>query len=245
MRAENTFLHIPGIGEKTEKKHWKQGITHWEEFKDSGKASEKKKRELEKAEKNLEVGNTEYFDQQLPSKALWRIYRNFKDSAAFFDIETTGLKPEKHELTTVSIHRGGETKTLIKGEDLTQEKMREELFQSSLLVSFNGKRFDQPFLEEKLGLNISTPHIDLMYPCRRIDLTGGLKKIEKDLGIDREQEDVDGREAIRLWKQYRNGNEQALQKLVEYNQYDARNLQALMEKIESRLEQQVFRPHIE
>jgi len=69
-----------------------------------------------------------------------------------------------------------------------------------------------------------------MYLCRRIGLSGGLKKIEKELSVDRELEDIDGREAIRLWKRYeKDGDEEALRKLVRYNQYDAENLQDVMD----------------
>jgi uncharacterized protein YprB with RNaseH-like and TPR domain len=148
-------------------------------------------------------------------------------------------------VTTVSFYRDGESKTLVRGQDLTRERLEEEFFESKMLVSFNGKRFDAPFLEHNFDLNIETPHIDLMYPAKRIRLQGGLKKIEKDLSIQRELEDIDGREAIRLWKKYeKNGDEEALQKLIEYNQYDAKNLQDVTEIIVERLEREVYRPHI-
>ena len=245
MKAQNSFIHIPGIGEKTEKKYWKQGLTHWDHIKDSGKLSDNKKQELEKAEKNLEVENSLYFKEKLPSQALWRVYENFSEKACFFDIETTGLSPEKNKTTTVSFYRAGESKTLIRGQDLTRERLEEELFESKLLVSFNGKRFDAPFLEKNFNMNIETPHIDLMYPAKRIGLSGGLKKIEKQLQIQRELEDIDGREAVRLWKKYeKKGDEQALEKLVKYNQYDAVNLQELTEIIVNRLEEEVYRTHI-
>jgi uncharacterized protein YprB with RNaseH-like and TPR domain len=84
-----------------------------------------------------------------------------------------------------------------------------------------------------------------MYPAKRIGLSGGLKEIEKDLKIQRELEDIDGREAVRLWKKYeKNNNKEALQKLVKYNQYDARNLEELTQIIIEKLEQEVFKPHI-
>ncbi|EHK01091.1 hypothetical protein HRED_02146, partial [Candidatus Haloredivivus sp. G17] len=42
----------------------------------------------------------------------------------------------------------------------------------------------------------------------------------------------------------KNGDEEALQKLIEYNQYDAKNLQDVTEIIVERLEREVYRPHI-
>lgn len=250
MRLENSFLLAPGVGEKTEQKLWKSGITHWDHVEDSSNLTDNKRQKilsfLEKARKNLEVGNTHFFANQLPSKSIWRVYRNFEESACFFDIETTGLDKKRNKVTTVSFYRNGESKTLVRGQDLTQEKLEQEIFNSSVLVSFNGKMFDAPFLEQNFNLDIDTPHIDLMHACRRVGLTGGLKNIEKELGVQRELEDVDGREAIRLWKKYENnGNEDALQKLVKYNQYDAKNLKQVSEIVHKHLTDEFYRPYVE
>jgi len=236
VKLENSFILFPGIGEKTEKKLWKNNIRHWDHLEDSSKYSDKLHEHREKARKNLKVGNELYFKENLPNKSLWRAYQNFSENVCFFDIETTGLKPERNKTTTVSFYRNGESKTLIRGKDLTQENLEKEMFESSILVSFNGKRFDQPFLEKSFDMNIENPHIDLMYLYKRLGYSGGLKKIEKELSVQRELEDVDGREAIRLWKKYeKKGDEDALQKLVRYNQYDAENLQELMELAREKL----------
>ena len=240
MKLENSFILFPGIGEKTEKKLWKNNIRHWDHLEDSSKYSDKIHEHREKARKNLQVGNELYFKKNLPNKSLWRAYENFSENVCFFDIETTGLKPERNKTTTVSFYRNGESKTLIRGQDLTREKLEEEMFESSILVSFNGKRFDQPFLEKSFDMNIENPHIDLMYLYKRLGYSGGLKKIEKELSVDRELEDIDGREAIRLWKKYeKKGDDEALEKLVRYNQYDAENLQELMELAREKIIRQV------
>lgn len=249
MRIENSFILIPGIGEKTERKLWKKGYTTWDELDQSDYLSQSKRDKfesfVEKAKRNLEVKNSVFFGDKLPNKELWRTYRNFEEEACFFDIETTGLDQKRNKVTTVSFHRGGETKTLVNGEDLTRENLRAEMHKSKVLVSFNGKRFDQPFLESNFDMNIQKPHIDLMYGCKRLGLSGGLKKIEKEMSIQRELEDLDGREAIRLWKEYeRQGKDRSLEKLVKYNQYDAKNLQELLEKVHRQLRAQVFEPHI-
>jgi len=249
MRIENSFILAPGIGEKTEEKLWKNGITHWDEIQDTTVVSENKKAKLEnfltKARKNLEVGNSVFFGDKLPNREVWRTYRNFNDSACFFDIETTGLDKKRNKVTTVSIYRNGESKTLVRGQDLTAENLREEFHKSSVVVSFNGKMFDRPFLEHNFDVQIENPHIDLMHTCKRINLSGGLKKIEKELGINRELEDIDGREAVRLWKKYeKTGDEEALNKLVRYNQYDTENLQKLLETAHERLTKRFFRKHL-
>ncbi|MFB6144452.1 MAG: ribonuclease H-like domain-containing protein [Candidatus Nanohaloarchaea archaeon] len=250
MRLENSFLHAPGIGEKTEQKLWKDGVKHWDEFPRNSVLGSTKQRKvenfLETARKNLEVGNTQFFANKLPNKEIWRIYRNFEDSATFFDIETTGLDQRKNRVTTVSVYRNGDSRTYVRGEDLTAENLRQEFFDSKIVVSFNGKRFDQPFLEHNFDLEVETPHLDLMYACKRIGYSGGLKAIEKELGIDRELEDIDGREAVKLWKRYENeGDEDALRKLVRYNRYDAENLEQLLEAVHERLSEQFFRKHVQ
>jgi uncharacterized protein len=61
-------------------------------------------------------------------------------------------------------------------------------------------------------------------------LQGGLKSIECQLGINRDAdlEGVDGFEAVRLWNQYRRGNQAALEKLLRYNEQDIVNLKTLL-----------------
>jgi len=249
MRIENSFILAPGIGEKTEQKLWKKGITHWDHVEDTTNISDNKKSKLEsfltKARKNLDVGNSVFFGDKLPNREVWRTYRNFQESACFFDIETTGLDKQRNKVTTVSVYRNGESKTLVRGQNLTAENLRKEFHESSVIVSFNGKMFDRPFLEHNFDVQIQNPHIDLMHTAKRINLSGGLKKIEKELGINRELEDVDGREAVRLWKRYeKNGDQEALDKLIKYNQYDAENLQKLLETVHEQLTARFFRTHV-
>lgn len=236
MRLENSFILVPGIGEKTEQKLWDDGITHWDEAINSGQVSEGKTEFIHKARKNLEVKNSVFFGSQLPNQEQWRMYPNFREDVCFFDIETTGLDAEKNRVTTVSFHRGGEDTTLVRGQDLTVENLRREIHESSAFVTFNGKRFDVPFLEQNFDVEFTKPHIDLMYMCKRVGLSGGLKPIEKELGVDRGLEDLDGREAVRLWKEYeRHDRQEALDKLVKYNRYDARNLKRVMEIVREKL----------
>lgn len=248
MKLENTFILAPGVGEKTEKKLWKKGYTHWEDIQDGnpGIRSEEKVQEfIKKSQKNLEVGNEKFFGTKLPNKSLWRSYRNFKDSVCFFDIETTGLDKDRNKVTTIALHRGGETKTLVRGQNLTRENLKQEFFNSSMIVSFNGKRFDQPFLEHNFNLNLDNPHIDLMYMFKRLGYSGGLKQVERDLGVERELEDIDGREAVKLWKKYeKSGNREHLDKLLKYNKYDTKNLQELLEIAHQHLRTKVFEPHL-
>ncbi|MFB6076942.1 MAG: ribonuclease H-like domain-containing protein, partial [Candidatus Nanohaloarchaea archaeon] len=67
----------------------------------------------------------------------------------------------------------------------------------------------------------------------------------EEIGIDRDLEDVDGREAIHLWKRYeKHGDEAALDRLVRYNRLDVVNLRPLLEEVHGKLRRDVFEPHL-
>jgi len=107
-------------------------------------------------------------------------------------------------------------------------------------VTFNGKRFDVPFLESSFGLDVDTPHLDLMYTCRKLGLSGGLKPIEREIGIGRDRPDISGRDAVRLWREHESGADGSLETLVSYNREDAVNLRALADEATARLDHQLF-----
>jgi uncharacterized protein YprB with RNaseH-like and TPR domain len=244
MRLENTFVGVEGVGEKTERRLWKNGVTHWEEFDPSvvgPTTADRIERFIDSAWNALDAGDAQFFDAALPGSERWRLYENFRDGVTFFDIETTGLSEHHDDVTTVSFHRDGETTTLVRGEDLTDERLASEFARADVVATFNGARFDVPFLETSFDLSIDTPHIDLMYPCRRLGLTGGLKPIEQEVGIDRDRPDLSGRDAVRLWKEYeRRGDDAALETLVRYNREDTVNLKRLLAHVSDRLHAEVF-----
>jgi uncharacterized protein YprB with RNaseH-like and TPR domain len=237
MRIENSFIPVRGVGERTERNLWTDGVLTWGEFEPTAapvgeKTGERIESFIADSLERLDDGDARYFGDVFPSGERWRLYEDFRDEACFFDIETTGLDPSRDDVTTVSFHRGGETTTLVRGDTLTREAVREQFRDASLVVSFNGKRFDAPFLEQSFGVSVDAPHVDLMYPCRRLDLTGGLKSIEKAVGIDRDRPDLSGRDAVRLWHRYeRDGDDDALDTLVSYNRDDTVNLERLADVV--------------
>jgi uncharacterized protein YprB with RNaseH-like and TPR domain len=245
VRIENSFIPVHGVGETTEQRLWEQGITHWEAF--DGDAvgdttADRIAEFIDIARDHLDRGDPRFFRDAFPAGSHWRLYENFREDACFVDIETTGLSKHRNRVTVVGLHRGGDTRTLVRGRDLSAETLRRELRASKLLVTFNGKRFDVPFLEESFGIDIDLPHVDLMYPCRKIGLTGGLKTIESSVGIDRDRPDISGEDAVRLWREYEAGNEAALETLVSYNRDDAANLEDLMDLVSTRLHENLFEP---
>ena len=116
--------------------------------------------------------------------------------------------------------------------------LAEELGEYKYIVTFNGARFDLPFLSQSMGLVFPQIHLDLMYPLKSLGLRGGLKNIEKQLGMSRDTDGVTGYDAVRLWHAYKNNRSvevagrnvkgvDALDLLVEYNREDTVNLEKL------------------
>lgn len=245
MRLENSFIPAPGVGVRTERRLWEQGVLHWDDVEDgalSGKRGENLRSFLAEARPRLDDGDATFFADALPSGERWRLAENFREGTCAFDIETTGLNSYSSVVTTVSFHQDGETTTLVRGQDLTADALRERFDDADVLVSFNGKRFDVPFLQDNFGVDVSTPHLDLLYTCKKIGLSGGLKSIERQIGIDRDT-DIDGREAVRLWHQHEAGDDHALDRLVHYNRLDTENLLTLLDTVTDRLHQDVFAPY--
>ncbi len=95
-----------------------------------------------------------------------------------------------------------------------------------------------PFIEHHAKKKFNLVHLDLRYLLKELGLSGGLKNIELQLGITRPDEvaGVDGYEAVRLWRRYKQGNLEALETLIKYNIEDIVNLKFLLEHyIENKL----------
>jgi len=107
----------------------------------------------------------------------------FPEKVLFIDIETTGLSHFYDEITIVGWSLGGVSGTYVKGEK--SDALLKAAESAIAMVTFNGIRFDKRFLEiEFPEISLPEVHIDLMYLCRRVKLTGGQKSIETELKID-------------------------------------------------------------
>lgn len=160
-----------------------------------------------------------------------------KTLEAYIDIETTGLMYGSSEITVVGIYlvRGSETNFIqFVGRDITADAILEALEGVDIIYSYNGSRFDLPFLHSQFGINLASlfHHRDLMYDCWSKNLHGGLKGVEVQLGITRNLPDMNGREAVKLWWQYVDSFDlDALNKLCEYNKEDVVNLKTLRDML--------------
>jgi uncharacterized protein len=167
----------------------------------------------------------------------WRLFPELREEARYIDIETTGLEPWD-TITTVGVSDGRSTCVLVKERGLTSRALGALLADARLLVTFNGTGFDLPRLRAAFpGLPWDLPHFDLAVEGRAVGLSGGLKKIERTLGVTRPRdlEGVTGLEAARLWRAYQGGDARALRRLVRYCRADVEALVALAPRIHARL----------
>ena len=225
------------MGKKSEIKLWMHGIKSWNDFVNkkeiSGIGSKAKyfyDRFLIKAKDELDNDNHQFFARYLPSKEAWRAYPHFKDSICYLDIETSGYYGD---ITVIGMYDGFETKIMVKGFNLFKPLLIDELRKYKIIVTFNGSSFDMPVIKRCFGdIFCEHLHIDLRHACSQIGLTGGLKKIEKVLGIEREEEveGINGGDAVYLWQMWKaTGNRKYIDLLVKYNEEDVINLKPLME----------------
>jgi uncharacterized protein YprB with RNaseH-like and TPR domain len=156
---------------------------------------------------------------------------------AYLDIETTGLSWDFCDLTVVGVARVRGTDCRVGqliGERISADGVLSLLEGADEVYTYNGSRFDLPFIRRKLDLDLkaSFRHTDLMYDCWRQQLKGGLKVVEARLGIRRQLTEIDGFMAVRLWWDYvNNANANALRTLLEYNKEDIVNLHVLRDKL--------------
>ena len=165
---------------------------------------------------------------------------------AYLDIETTGLSRYHDQITVIGIGRcpaDGMDVVHLYDSTLTAIHLNESLAAVSSLYTYNGRRFDLPFINEKLGVDLENrlDHHDLMFDCWNANLMGGLKAVERILNIPRELVDIDGLEAIDLWYRYKNhGDGHALRTLLDYNKEDVVNLSRLKDKLRPGMSNQGF-----
>lgn len=159
------------------------------------------------------------------------------DIEAYLDIETTGLSPIDCTVTVIGIHicNGDDTRFIqLVGKDITADSILEALNGVNTIYTYNGSRFDLPFIHCRLGINLAelVNHHDLMYDCWQNNLYGGFKSVERQLGIERRLQEVNGYEAVRLWWRYVDYFDlDALNTLLEYNREDVVNLKTLKAKL--------------
>lgn len=230
-----TFLHIPGVGYRTEDRLWRAGVRSWEDFparkevvRLPSSVGRRIEEELDRSEEALRRGRYRYFAANLPAREHWRALPDFRDSVAYLDIETTGLSIGRDAVTVVGLYDGRRERSFVKG--VNMEELPRALEEAKVLVTFNGSRFDVPFLRRAFpSLRLDQLHVDLMHSLRRLGFRGGMKAIERRVGIERSEETagLSGFDAVRLWHDFEAGDDDALDLLLAYNLEDVVNLESL------------------
>lgn len=230
---EHTFCHIPRVGVGTEERYWKNGLATWDDAENGhartlGSKAAWVRQHLAESRLRLAAGDAKWFHDRLPSAQSWRMFRRFRDQAAYVDIETTGLSRDDDHITTIALYGAGQVRTYVQGRNL--EQFADDIQDFSLLVTYNGKCFDVPFLRRELQIPLNMAHIDLRYVMKALGYSGGLKAVEKQLGLNRDELDgIDGYFAVILWHEFQTtGNPDALETLLAYNAADVVGLEPLL-----------------
>lgn len=247
---EQTFLHMTGVGHATEQRLWRNGFQSWDHlwealnsgwsasdvlrdrrvqrrlFDDNGSREKNRKTLawlgcLDASRKSWKEREYRFFTDLLRPSDHWRLLASVWKEALFLDIETTGLSSELHYTTVIGAFYQGEFHQWVWPQPL--EQLRDLLKSASILVTFNGRRFDVPFLQEHVPeLQFPDAHIDLLYIANAASLKGGQKAVEENLGLNRNREirELNGKQAVLSWCSGLYGDKKAYQQLLKYNRAD-------------------------
>lgn len=169
-------------------------------------------------------------------------------SIGFFDIETTGLEPQRHRFLTTAIARNLEPSPwlVVNLESSEREALitaRDWLQGLDRVVSWAGNSFDIPFMNYRLAvwneprLNIRDTHFDLKAWAKRVDPLGlfalperwqhGLEAHAKALGIPTKDTPFDEE----VWGLASEGDVDALIAVANHNVEDVVTLRSLYDKL--------------
>jgi len=233
--VERTFQLISGVGGWRERDLWARGIANWSDFEAAAKQGVVMSTKLDgplleriaEAQVALEARDLAALARLVPAREHWRLYPDFSEQAAFFDIEADG----ENVPTVVGVMDRAGLASFRRNR--TMHLVPARLEQSPIWVTFNGAVFDVPVLRHTFE-TFPSPlvHLDLRFLVRRTHLKGGLKGIEEALHLHRPPhlKGLKGFDAIRLWREWTfNHRLDALRILIEYNLFDAINLRSVLE----------------
>lgn len=242
-----TFIHIPGIGRRTELELWEHGIRSWDDAdrfeKRFGATGARLQHKLDEhippSREALRRKDASFFSRLAAFGESWRMLPEFADRCAYLDIETTGLSLVFDTVTIVGLYDGHRYEVFVEGKNL--EELPDRLRSYDGLITFNGSGFDLRFLKSTFPeLPLPPLHIDLRWAARRLGLKGGLKAVEERWGLGRPSQvkGLSGHDAVILWAKHLRGDRCALEQLIEYNREDVVHLKTIAEIAYDKLSQQ-------
>lgn len=173
-----------------------------------------------------------FFDTEVDESDK-KSYVNFR--LGFYDIETTGLGAMFGRVLTVAVadefgqvtmksYDAFEGRNILDDSPLVEWAMK-ELDQYDILVSWNGKLFDKPFLNARAMKGLVVPffpqtmHIDLMYQFKGQQARFGSAKMDnvaKALGVANQKTPLD----FSVWEKAAVGDKDALRTVEEHCKAD-------------------------
>ncbi len=236
---DRTFLHLSGVGPVTESRLQALGLEDWDavlarpEIVPLGaKRLGRLIAELRACREALQQNDIRFLCETLVKKEQWRILAQYGDRVSYFDVETSDFSFDAHITVIVCLHRG-QLHKFVWGENL--DDFLDLLEEVDLLASFNGTTFDVPQLLRTWHIpELPCPHIDLRWQCYHCGWRGGLKEIERQIGLRRpaDLEGIDGIDAVWFWRRWTHYREDAsLRKLIRYCAVDVLTLPLIVRAI--------------
>lgn len=250
----SSFAFAKGMTEDLERSLWGRGVLDWnlarahpEEVAEGvgGSRAGKVAEAIAEAQRALAARDRAWFRAAFGVHDAWRLWKGYcpPERVALVDIETTGLTPGYDQITVIGLVDRNRSRAFVAGKpmpgDEPLDRFPAALKDYDLVVTFNGDNFDLPFIERHFkdaGLRIEQPHLDLLVLARALGISGGLKDIEKQVGIARSGDiaGMRGGEAIALWGAWKHGDAEAYRKLTTYCKADCANLWDLAEVLYGR-----------
>lgn len=164
----------------------------------------------------------------------------------FFDIETLGLNPQFYPVILIGMSYEENGKYIVEqffAEDILEEEIilnqfRLKIKPSDILVTYNGKNFDVPYINKRMerygvDFSLNQEHLDVICHVRpnkkKLGLEScSLKSVERYLKLSRE-DTIDGAESITLYNRFVKSREESIkQKIMLHNFEDVYNLPGIL-----------------
>jgi len=230
------LLHLPGFGPKKIEALRTRGLATWSDLLHAhhhdlpglDTAAPPWLAAIRADEAALARGDLLHLVSTLHRSDHWRILADFHERATYLDIETSG--EERHpDITLIIAKHRGRLHTFTAEHNL--DRFLDLLDGITLLVTFNGASFDVPQMERHFHLPFhDIAHVDLRWVCYHARMRGGLKEIERAIGLIRPPDliGMDGAEADWLWRRWKlTGQRHLLERLTRYCAADVIGLEWL------------------
>lgn len=188
-------------------------------------------------------------DENIYKSSLLDFY--FKDmKAGVLDIETTGLSPAKNKFILGGLYSFGEGNIhQFFAENRSEEasalkSFTEKLSQLDMVITYNGRHFDMPFIEKRLERLLNKPasmpyNLDLYLilngysPIKKFVPNLKQKTVENYMGLWQNREDeISGAESVELYNTYERNRDPDLEaKILLHNSDDVLQLTKLLKVV--------------